>query len=120
MSRFGTLSHKGKQIILVDLSNSAPEETLRVLPIAKVAISRLPPKSALVLTDVTGATYNKDVASAIKDFSDKNTPYVKASVVVGADGIRLVLLQTVSMLTRREIKTCKTRQEAMDWLSGHA
>jgi hypothetical protein len=120
MGRFGTLVHKGKQIVLVDLSNCAPEETLKVLPIAKTGIGRLPPKSALVLTDVTNATYTKEVAAAIKDFSDKNTPYVKASVVVGADGIRQILLQTVSMLTRREIKLCKTRPEALDWLVEHA
>jgi hypothetical protein len=120
MSRFEILSHKGKQVILVDLSNSVPDETLKVLPVAKAAIAKFPPKSALVLTDVTNATYNKDVASAIKDFSDKNTPFVKKSVVVGADGIRLVLLQTVTMLTRREIKTCKTRQEALDWLTANA
>ena len=120
MSRFEILSHKGKQIVLVDLSNSQPEETLKVLPIAKVAIAKLSPKSALVLTDVTNAVYNKDVAAAIKDFSEKNTPFVKKSVVVGADGIRLILLQTVSMLTRREIKTCKTRAEALDWLAANA
>jgi hypothetical protein len=39
---------------------------------------------------------------------------------VGADGVRLILLQTVSLLTRREIKTCKTRQEALDWLVSGA
>jgi hypothetical protein len=116
MSRIETLLHKGKHVVVVNLSNCPPEETLKVLPIAKAVIGKLSPKSALVLTDVTSATYNKDVAAAIKDFSDKNTPFVKRSAVVGAEGVRLILLQTVSMITRREIKTCKTRGEALDWL----
>jgi hypothetical protein len=48
-----------------------------------------------------------------------NTPYIKASAVVGANGIRLVLLQTAIFLTRREIKAFPTRQKAMDWLASH-
>ena len=118
MSRVETLSYKGKRITIVDLSHCPPDETLKVLPAAKAAIAKSPPKSALVLADVTGAIYNKEVAAAIKDFTDKNTPYVKASAVVGADGVRLILLQTVIMLTRREIKTCAARQEALDWLAA--
>jgi hypothetical protein len=117
MGRVETQSHNGKQIIVVDLSRCPPEETLKVLPVAKATIAKSAPKSALVMADVTEATYNKDVAAAIKDFTDKNTPYVKASAVVGADGVRLILLQTVIFLTRREIKTCQTRREALDWLA---
>jgi len=71
-----------------------------------------------VMTDVTGATYNQEVANAIKSFVQDNTPHIKASAVVGADGVRLVLLNTVIFLTRRELKTFKTRQEAQEWLAS--
>lgn len=118
MGRVETLSYKGKQITVVDLSRCPPDETLKVLPTAKTLIAKSAPKSALVLTDVTEATYNKEVAAAIKDFTDKNSPYVKASAVVGADGVRLILLQTVIMITRREIKACQARQEALEWLAA--
>ena len=52
----------------------------------------------------------------MKDFADKNTPFVKASVVVGIDDLRNVLLLTISMFTGRKIKTCKDRNVAMEWL----
>jgi hypothetical protein len=71
-----------------------------------------------VLTDVTGATYDKEVAAAIKDFATKNSPYVKASAVVGADGVRQILLQTVILITRREMKTFSSREQAKDWLAS--
>jgi hypothetical protein len=70
------------------------------------------------LTDITGAVYNEDVAAAIKDFSDKNTPRVRGSAVVGAAGVQLILLQTVIMLTRHEIKTFSKRPEALVWLAS--
>ncbi|MCJ7531335.1 MAG: hypothetical protein MUO64_09940 [Anaerolineales bacterium] len=119
MDRVQFLSHNDKQIVLLDLSHCQTIERIPLIEQAKIVIAGLPPKSSLVLTDVTEGVYTKDVDNAIKDFVSHNTPYIKASAVVGADGIRLVLLQTVIFLTRREIKTCKTRHEAMDWLAGH-
>jgi hypothetical protein len=119
MERVRKLFHQGKEIVLIDLSNTRPEETLAVLPTAEKIITNHPFKSVLVLTDVTNATYNKDVADGIKGFVKANTPHIKASAVVGADGIRGILLSTVIYLSRREIKTCHDRPSAMSWLAGH-
>lgn len=119
MNRLETVIHKGKKIVQVDLSNSQPEDTLKVLPAARALIGQYPAKSALVLTDVTNAVYNKDVAAAIKEFVSSNTPFVQASAIVGADGVRQVLLQTVIMITRREIKTFQNREAAKEWLCTH-
>lgn len=119
MDRVQLLFHNSKQIVLLDLSHCQPTESIAVIEQAKKVIARLPPKSGLVLTDVTEAVYTKDVANAIKDFVSHNTPYIKVSAVVGADGIRLVLLQSVIFITRREIKTFGARQKAMDWLASH-
>ncbi|HPH97496.1 MAG TPA: STAS/SEC14 domain-containing protein [Anaerolineaceae bacterium] len=119
MDRVRNITHKGKSIILVDLSDSQPNDTLEALPAAKPLISKAGPKSALVLTDVTNAVYNKDVAGAMKEFVSSNTPYIRASAIVGADGVRLVLLQTIIMITRREIKTFANREQALEWLINH-
>lgn len=114
--RIKEITYKSKTIIVIDLSHGEPDVVISVIPVAIELISKKPPKSCLVLTDVSGATYNKQVADAIKDFVKKNTPFIKASAVVGADGVRQVLLQTVIFLTRRELKSCNSREEALDWL----
>jgi hypothetical protein len=118
MERIQKILRKGKTIVLVDLSNCEPAETLAVLPTAKMVISNFPPKSGLVLTDTTKSRYTKEVASAIKDFASSNTPFIKASAVVGVEGAASILLQTVIFISRREIKVFGSRQEAMDWLAG--
>ena len=118
MDRLQTLTHKGKTIILVDLSKASPPEVLAALPPAQRLIAAQPPKSALILTDATDAVYNKQVSDAMRAFSSANTPYVRASAVVGATGARSILLQTVALVTGREIKTCSTRAEALDWLAS--
>jgi hypothetical protein len=79
-------------------------------------IAKNPPKSALILTDSTGATYNSEVSTAMKNFSQNNTPYVKGSAVVGADSMRKVLVAAIRLATKRDIRTFDSREEALDWL----
>jgi hypothetical protein len=116
MKPFESIYYRGKTIIIVDISNTKPEEAIIALREAQQQIALLPLKSVLILTEVTNAIYNKESAKAMKEFAAKNTPFVKASAVVGADGFRAVLLEAVRLLTRREIKACKNRDEAMEWL----
>lgn len=116
MERVLKCTRNGKTIVVLDLSNSQPEETMDALPAAHELISTFNQKSALVLTDVRNATYNKQVAEGIKGFVRDNTPYIRASAVVGAEGISQILLNTVVFLTRREIKAFDDREKAMDWL----
>jgi hypothetical protein len=120
MKPFESISYKGKTIIIVDISNTKPNEAIVALQEAQQEIAKLPPKSALILTDATNAIYNKASSAAMKEFAAKNTPFVKASAVVGADGIRAILLEAVRLLTRREIKACESREEAMEWLVSKA
>lgn len=113
---FRFVHYKGKQIGIVDLGYTTPEEAIAVMVEAGQQIRKLPPKSALIITDGTHAVYNKNSAAALKDFARGNTPYVKASAVVGVQGVLFVLLQGVIRVTGRHYQLCKTRAEAMEWL----
>lgn len=106
--------------MLIDLSFCQPEEMLGVLPAAKQVIAKMPAKSALLLTDVKGAKCDKSLVEAFKEFTAHNTPYVKASAVVGAEGAALIVLQTLIFVSRRELKTFATRDEALEWLTANA
>jgi hypothetical protein len=77
----------------------------------------MPRKGVLLLTDVTNAVYSRESTSAIKDFASKNTPFIKASAVVGVDGLRGLVLRAINTMTGRDIKVCKNRFEALDWLA---
>lgn len=112
------IQHKGKNIVLVNLADCTPPTILSILDSAAVLIAKSAPKSALVLTDSTNATYNSEVSTAMKNFSTKNTPYVKGSAVVGADAMRKVLVAAVRVATKRDIRTFDSREQAMDWLVG--
>jgi hypothetical protein len=115
---FQIVPYKGKRIAVVDIARTTPGEAILVLGDAQKQIAQFPPKSALVLTDATDATYNQQSSAAVKEFAARNGPYVKASAVVGADGLRSVLLRLVATVTGRNIKPCRDRSEALEWLSS--
>ncbi len=112
------LTHKGKKIIVIDVSRCKPAETLTILPQARRLIDACAPGSALILTNVADAVYDKAVSEALKAFSKANLPYTRASAVIGADGVRGVLLTTINLLLRRQIRTFDTQQQALDWLAA--
>ena len=116
MACYEVLVHQNKKIILADFSNTKPDEQLLAFPEIQEHISANPEKSVLLLTDVTNAIYNSASSAAIKEWSSKNTPFVKASAVVGASGFLAVVLAGIRLFTGRDIRSFDSRNEAMDWL----
>jgi hypothetical protein len=118
MERVRFIKHKGRDIICIDISNSkSEEENIEVLQKAREFIDVQAPKSALLLTDVTNAHYGPRGAEAMKAYSKANTPFVKASAVVGVTGIKRVIYQAIVKMTGRHIATFDTVEQALDWLA---
>jgi hypothetical protein len=117
MKAFELVPYKGKNIVMVDISNTTTEQLVAALRDAQSKISKMPANSALIMTDATKAAYNQETGAAIKEFAAKNTPYVKASAVVGVEGMKAVLQTAVAMQNKRDIAAFQTRGEAMDWLA---
>lgn len=113
---FRFVTYKGKQIAVVDVAHTVPEESVQILREATRQIAKLPPGSALVLTDASHAVYDKASAAALKETARSNTPFVKASAAVGVEGLLGILVPVVTRLTGRQYRMCKTRTEAMEWL----
>jgi len=119
MDRVRSIAHKGATILKVDLSHSTTiEEELEAIARARQIIAAKPPHSVLLLTDVTKAFFNARGVAELKAWSDANTPYVKASAVLGIVGIYRVIYESVVKLTGRDIVAFDTEAEALDWLAG--
>lgn len=116
MKKIEAIRHKGKEIFIVDLTNATVEEGLSGIKEATEKISKKPPKSVLLLTDSTGATYNSTTSAAMKEFSKNMTPYIIGSAVVGADGLKKLLVSAVRVVSGRDIRSFDQRAEALDWL----
>ena len=115
MERVQLLTHKGAKVLKVDVSGCpSVEENIATLRKARTVISTMPPKSLLIVTDVTKTRFNISAVEELKSFSKFITPFVKASAVLGAVGI---IYDAVVKLAGREIVRFDTEEQALDWLA---
>ena len=118
MNRISFVEHLGKKIIVMDFSQLRPgDEFISGILEAKAWFASQPAKSALSIFDATGAVYNMQVVNVLKAFTKHNEPFIKASTVIGVEGLVSVALAAVAKFSGRTFKTFKDRPSAMDWLA---
>ncbi len=119
MERVSFVKHKNRDILVVDISGIRNvEESIATLQNATRLVKAQAPGSLLMLTNVSGTHYDTAGADAIKTYSRENTPFVKASAVVGVSGIKRLVLNTIVKITGRRIMPFDDLEAAKDWLAG--
>ena len=118
VERLRFIKHKGKFILMIDLSHCSGKEMLLLIEQIRVTVARHEPGSMLTLSDFTEADIDKKVATRMKEVLTLNRPYVKRSACVGADSVPHVFYENIKSFSQREFPTFKTRAEAMDWLAS--
>ncbi|MGD0036523.1 MAG: hypothetical protein ABSC53_04435 [Bacteroidota bacterium] len=113
------LNYKGKTILCMDiagLQSKDKPEFHELVKRAKEIIRQQPPKSLLLITKVTNTGFNTEIANIIKEYAQHNTPYVKASAVVGIAGWSKIILTAIKTLTGRDFYLTDAMEEAQEWL----
>jgi hypothetical protein len=85
---------------------------------AREFMEKQPRGEALVLTDFTDSTFDREVANAMRGLAEHHKPWVKASALVGLTPLMRLVCGAITALTRRDIHTCETRAEAVAYLVG--
>lgn len=116
MERVRFIQHQWRQILIIDFSYCTVQEALVTMDEARKIIRIQPEETLLILTDVTEGKYNMDVIESLKEFTAGNKPYVKASAVVGLDGLKKAIYNMVVIFSKRKIPVFSDAQEAKDWL----
>jgi len=114
--RIRFISHKGKKIFLVDLSGCSAAEVKRISELAPKFVTAHPKGSLLLLADFTGAQFDRETLTTMKETAVFDRPHVKKSAWVGTENLPQVFYEHIKVFSRRELPTFKTREEAMDWL----
>ena len=113
------IKYKGKTIFCMDIAGLQSKDKqvfLNLVEHAKAMIRQHPPKSMLVITKVTNTGFDTEVAGIIKEYAQHNTPFVKASAVVGISGWSKIILTAIKTVTGRDFYLADTMEEAQEWL----
>lgn len=116
--RLHFVKHKGQTIFVIDFSRCSSKEMMVLLEQVRTTITRQEPNSVLAMADLSGAQFDKAVATRIKEVLVLDRPFVKRSAWVGTETLPRVFYEHFKSFSQREIPLFKTREEAMDWLVG--
>jgi hypothetical protein len=116
MDRVRFITHQGKQILFIDVTNCAADEVIELLAEVQRIVTAQPPKSALILSDLTGAQFSRAAVNRMKEVAVFDRPYVKRAAFVGAQSLPKVFYDALTTFSRREFPRFQAREDAMDWL----
>jgi hypothetical protein len=114
--RIRLINHHDKQVLVVDLSNCSAAEVERIVRALPEFVTTRPLGSVLILSDLTGASFDQDAIRAMKESAVFDKPYIKKSAWVGGESLPEAFLKNLKSFSRREFPTFAARQEALNWL----
>jgi hypothetical protein len=116
--RIRFIDHQGKRILLVDLSSRSADEVEEIARAAPDYITVQPRNSVLVLTDFSGAAFDRDALRAMKETAVFDKPFVKKSALIGTEDLPASFYDELKSYSRRDLLIFKTREEALNWLAA--
>jgi hypothetical protein len=116
--RIRLIDHQGKKILLVDFSNCPAKDVEKITRAVPDYVTVNPRGSVLVLTDFTGAAFDRDALRAMKETAVFDKPFVKKSALIGTEDLPASFYDELKSYSRRDLLIFKTREEALDWLAA--
>lgn len=114
--RIRFIEHKGKQILLVDMSHCTPRDVEKIALLVPTYVTTEPRGSVLLLADFTGAEFDRIAIERLKESAVFDRPHLKRSAWVGIEGLPHIFYEHIKNFSQRDLPSFKTREEAMEWL----
>jgi hypothetical protein len=120
MPSYKWMEHKGKKVFYMHLGTEDPQELKDITSQIELIYEKEPPKSILCLCDVGGIGIKPESIQILKNFTKHNEPYAKMTAILGVEGLKVIIFNSLLAFTRRKNLILKnSREEALEWLIGH-
>jgi hypothetical protein len=117
MDRVRFITHKDKKVLLVDYTDLADEaELLKMIEQREFLVDSQPKNSVLMVINVSGAKFNKEVLTRAKEANVYDLPYVRRAALVGVDESQKAAVEAVRMFAKSHKETFPTLAQALDWI----
>ncbi len=117
MDRVRFTQHKGRRILVLDLSELSAEASPPVLQQLREVVAKEPPgKSLLLLVNVRRNLFNPETVEEMKRVSRANEPWVLATAMVGMSKLGIIIARQVYRSAGRTYEAFDEVEKAMDWL----
>src|SRR5271166_885773 len=114
--RIRCIEHKGRQILLVDMSHCTAREVEKIALLVPSYVTSEPRGSVLLLADFTEAEFDRIAIERLKEGAVFDRPHLKRSAWVGIERLPKVFYEHIKNFSQRDLPAFETREQAMDWL----
>jgi hypothetical protein len=114
--RIRWITFRGIEILQVDFSNCTAEQVQNLARQVPDYVTVRPRGSVLVITDFSGASFDKDALRAMKETAVFDKPFVKKSALIGAGTLPKQFYEDMKTFSRRALPIFESREEALSWL----
>jgi len=112
--RIRSIYERGKEILLVDVSNCRPSEVDAVAQAIPSHVCMRERGSVLLLVDFSGASVDAEAIRTMKESAVFDKPYIKKSAWIGA-GFPPEFCAEITSYARRDMPIVGSRERALDW-----
>ena len=112
------LFHNNKTVIFLDHSNLSGAEYVRVVEQSKLMAENSDIANRLIMVDVTGSVVDKAVLRALKSLTAGSAGRISKIALLGTTGLQTFFTQTLSLVSKTNIKPFKNREDALEWLTS--
>jgi hypothetical protein len=107
-----------KNFIYLDLSGfKTNDEYRKFVEAAKTHISKYAKSSLYTITNIRDVNFDTETKRVIAEWMDFNRPYVKFGAVMGFDGIKRMIVNSIFKLSgRKNMAFVSSKEEAVEWL----
>jgi hypothetical protein len=118
MEQYEEFSLEGKNIMYIDFSNlMTNEEFTKLIDIVKPVIAKYKDCSLYTITNVEDVRYDSFTREIFINYVEHNRPYVKTGVLIGIDGVKKMIVNTLVKLTGRgKFHITFTKEKAIEWI----
>jgi hypothetical protein len=108
----------GKNFIYHDFSGfQTLEEYAQLIEAAKSQIVKYPKNSLLTITNMKDIRFDSSAKEIVTEWLTFNKPYVKYGAIIGADGVKKIMLNSILIICgRNNMNLVFTKGQAIDWL----
>ena len=108
--------HNGHRIVVSDCRNCTAKELVNVIDEVKEIVTAQPPHSISTLTDFSGAHFDRDSITRMKEAAAFDRPHIVRAAFIGVETLPEVFHKAIENFSARRFATFKTKEEAVEYL----
>ncbi len=116
MDRVRFETYRDRRILMIDCAGCSPAELIEIFTQVREIVTAEPRNSVLSLTDFTGAEFNRDAITRMKEVAAVDRPHVLKAAMIGAETMPPVYHSALQIFSVREFPAFSTREEALEYL----